>query len=193
MLHSTFQCGHEATRRDLAEIYSKRPGTAVARRDTRRDVHASDCLEAGSQISTDSEASLEVVVGTRGRTLGILVVAMIFVCGCGDLAVTDVQSLFVPTLQRSEIVGFIAGFGTTFAAVPDLITLFRRRSSAGVNPRMAGILAVFQVLWIYYGLLIRSRPVIAWNLLAVVINSLGVAAYLYVARREHTATPATHT
>jgi hypothetical protein len=51
---------------------------------------------------------------------------------------------------------------------------------------MAGILAVFQVLWIYYGLLIRSRPVIAWNLLAVMINSLGVAAYLYVARREGT-------
>ena len=132
-------------------------------------------------------------MGTRGRTLGILVVGMIFVCGCGDLAVTDVQSLFVPTFQRSEIVGFIAGFGTTFAAVPDLITLFRRRSTAGVNPRMAGILAVFQVLWIYYGLLIRSRPVIAWNLLAVVINSLGVAAYSYFAHREHAAKLATHT
>ena len=31
-------------------------------------------------------------------------------------------SLLVPSFHRSEIVGFIAGFGTTFAAIPDLVT-----------------------------------------------------------------------
>jgi hypothetical protein len=36
----------------------------------------------------------------------------------------------------------------------------------------------FQILWIYYGLLILSRPVIAWNTIAVVINLLTVGAYL---------------
>ena len=35
-----------------------------------------------------------------------------------------------------------------------------------------------------YGLLIASRPVIAWNMIAVVINLLSVAAYLRFARRE---------
>jgi len=42
----------------------------------------------------------------------------------------------------------------------------------------------FQIFWIYYGLLIASRPVIAWNMIAVVINLLSVAAYLRFARRE---------
>jgi MtN3 and saliva related transmembrane protein len=53
-----------------------------------------------------------------------------------------------------------------------------------MNPRMAAILATFQLTWIYYGLLIGSRPVIAWNLIAVVINSLSVAAHSHFARQE---------
>ena len=53
-----------------------------------------------------------------------------------------------------------------------------------MNPRMAGIMCVFQIGWIYYGLLIGSRPVIVWNMIAVVINSLSVAAYFRFARLE---------
>jgi MtN3 and saliva related transmembrane protein len=49
---------------------------------------------------------------------------------------------------------------------------------------MAGIMGVFQIAWIYYGLLIASRPVVAWNLLAVFINFLSVAAYLRFAGSE---------
>lgn len=104
--------------------------------------------------------------------------------GCSDLAVADPQSLLVPTFKRSEVIGFVAGFGTTFAALPDLFAMLRRRSGAGMNPRMAAILACFQVIWIYYGLLIGSRPVILWNVVAVAVNSLSVAAYVHFVRRE---------
>jgi uncharacterized protein with PQ loop repeat len=82
------------------------------------------------------------------------------------------------------VFGFVAGLGTTFAAVPDLVAMFRRRSSAGMNPRMAAITGAFQVLWVYYGLLILSRPVIAWNVIAVLINFLSVAEYIYFSRQE---------
>lgn len=78
----------------------------------------------------------------------------------------------------------MAGFGTTFAAVPDLIAMLRRRSSQDMNPRMAAIMGAFQILWIYYGLLIASRPVVLWNLIAVLTNFFCVGAYLYYARRE---------
>lgn len=87
-------------------------------------------------------------------------------------------------LHRAEVVGLIAGFGTSFAALPDLITMFRHRSSRGMNPSMAAIMAVFQFVWIYYGYLIDSWPVVAWNVVAIVINSLTVAAYLYFSRQE---------
>lgn len=53
-----------------------------------------------------------------------------------------------------------------------------------MNPRMAAITGVFQILWVYYGLLIVSRPVVAWNLIGVLINLLSVSAYLHFARKE---------
>ena len=117
-------------------------------------------------------------------TLGVLVLIAIMLSGCENLVVRDAASLLAPSLQRSEIFGFVAGAGTTFAALPDLISMLRRRSSHGMHPRMAGIMGVFQIAWIYYGLLIASRPVIAWNMLAVVINFLSVGAYLHFARLE---------
>lgn len=112
-------------------------------------------------------------------TLGVLLLSLLTLYGCEDLVIRDPSSLFIPRFQRSEIFGFVAGFGTTFAAVPDLVTMLKRRSSAEMNPRMAGIIGVFQIAWVYYGLLIASRPVILWNLMGIVINFVSVGAYLY--------------
>ena len=101
-----------------------------------------------------------------------------------DLVPHDSQSLLVPSMKRSEVLGLVAGFGTTFAALPDLIAMLRRRSSAGMNPRMAAIMGVFQILWVYYGLLIVSRPVVIWNVIAVLVNFISVGFYFYFVRRE---------
>ena len=114
----------------------------------------------------------------------VLWLSMIMLCGCEDLVVPDTSSLLVPRLQRSEFLGLVAGFGTTFAAVPDLLTMLKRRSSRGMKPTMAGIMGVFQIVWVYYGLLIDSRPVVLWNIVAVAINFLTVGAYLHFSRRE---------
>jgi len=117
-------------------------------------------------------------------TLAVLFLSLIPLFGCQSLVPHDTQSLLLPKFHRSEIVGILAGFGTTFAAVPDLVAMLRRRSSAGMNPRMTAIMGVFQVLWVYYGLLILSRPVVVWNVVAVLTNSLSVGAYLYFVSKE---------
>jgi MtN3 and saliva related transmembrane protein len=124
--------------------------------------------------------------------LGGLCIGIAALCGCEGLGVQDTQSLLVPSLQRSEVFGLVAGFGTTFAALPDLIAMLRRRSSAGMNPRMAAIMSVFQVLWVYYGLLILSRPVVVWNVIAVIVNVLSVGAYVYFVRKERALAPSTN-
>ena len=108
----------------------------------------------------------------------------IVLAGCGELVIHDPESLLFPGFQRSEVVGFVAGLGTTFAALPDLIAMLKRRSSKGMNPRMAAIMGAFQIVWVYYGLLIGSRPVILWNIIAVATNFFSVGAYFYFARRE---------
>ena len=104
--------------------------------------------------------------------------------GCGDLVPRDTSSLLSPTIHRSEVVGFLAGLGTTFAALPDLIGMLRRRSTRGMNPRMAAIMGAFQIMWIWYGLLLASRPIIVWNLVAVLVNSLSVVAYRHFLKKE---------
>src|SRR6516162_8945540 len=117
--------------------------------------------------------------------LAVILLSLIVLLGCHhELVPRDVPSLLDPNIKRSEILGFLAGFGTTFAAVPDLFAMLKRRSSAGMNPRMAKIMGVFQILWVYYGLLIASRPVILWNVVAVLINFLNVGAYRHFARKE---------
>jgi MtN3 and saliva related transmembrane protein len=120
----------------------------------------------------------------KSSWFAVLLLSLFALCGCQDLVPRDTSSLFIPRFQRSEIFGFVAGLGTTFAAVPDLVAMLRRRSSAGISPRMAAIMGVFQILWVYYGLLIASRPVIAWNVIAVLINFLSVGAYLHFVRKE---------
>jgi MtN3 and saliva related transmembrane protein len=114
----------------------------------------------------------------------VFFMSLVTLQGCQDLVPRDTPSLFIPRFSRSEILGFVAGFGTTFAALPDLVAMLRRRSSAGINARMAAIMGAFQILWVYYGLLIASRPVITWNVIAVFINFMSVGAYLYFVRKE---------
>jgi MtN3 and saliva related transmembrane protein len=118
------------------------------------------------------------------RMLAVLFLSLVALCGCAELVPRDAVSRLFSGFHRSDIVGFVAGLGTTFAAVPDLVAMFKRRSSAGMNPRMAAILGIFQILWIYYGLLVASLPVIAWNIVAVLINFLSVGAHRHFARRE---------
>lgn len=116
--------------------------------------------------------------------LGLLPLGVIVLQGCESLGIHDTESLLSPSLKRSEVVGFVAGLGTTFAALPDLLAMLKRRSSVGMNPRMAGIMCIFQVAWLYYGLLIASRPVVAWNAVGIVINAFMVGAYFHLVRRE---------
>ena len=125
------------------------------------------------------------MMGQSNRiALVVLFLSLITLYGCQDLVPLDTQSLFFPGLQRSGIFGFLAGLGTTFAAVPDLVSMLKRRSREGMYPMMAAIMGTFQIVWVYYGILIASRPVIVWNVVAVLTNFLTVGAYRYFGYKE---------
>ena len=64
--------------------------------------------------------------------------------GRSDAWNTDTSSLFILRFRLSEIFGFVADFGSTFTAVPDLAAMLKRRSSAGMNTRMAAIMGAIQ-------------------------------------------------
>ena len=50
-------------------------------------------------------------------TCAVLVMGAATLGGCAAMGV-DTTSLLAPRFQRSEIVGLVAGLGTTFAAAP---------------------------------------------------------------------------
>ena len=126
-------------------------------------------------------AWVAVLLGFAVGVIGLATLGHSFV---GPLKLRGLDELIASAFSLKEVVGFLAGFGTTFAAFPDLIAMLKRRSSQGMNPRMAGIMGAFQVLWIWYGVLIGSDAVIVWNLIAVVVNLLVVCSYLYFSRLE---------
>jgi uncharacterized protein with PQ loop repeat len=113
----------------------------------------------------------------------LIFVGLIPLVGCPHLVI-DTDRILKSDINLPEIVGILAGFGTTFAAFPDFLAMLKKRSSLGMNPRMGAIMGAFQILWVYYGLLIASRPVIIWNVIAVFINFLTVGAYAYFLRKE---------
>jgi len=115
-----------------------------------------------------------------------LLAILIALSGCEQLT-KNTKSILLPDFQRSDVFGFLAGLGTTFAVLPDLIAMLKRRSTKGMNPRMAAIIGCFQVLWIYYGILIVSRPVVLLNLIGVCINFFTVFAYRHFLRKERVA------
>jgi len=122
-----------------------------------------------------------VLLGSAVLVIGLAILGHYFV---NQLRLQAADVFIASAFSAKEIIGFLAGLGTTFAAFPDLIAMLKRRSSQGMNPRMAGIMGAFQVLWIWYGALIGSNAVIIWNIIAVVINLLVVCSYLYFASLE---------
>jgi uncharacterized protein with PQ loop repeat len=112
---------------------------------------------------------------------------MVFVLGHSLTVQATVPSLTQVNSGKPvwvEIIGLIAGFGTTFAALPDCIAMIKRRSTQGMNPRMSAITGTFQILWLIYGLLIQAPAVIFWNAIAIVTNAITVSAYVYFSRQE---------
>lgn len=63
----------------------------------------------------------------------------------------------------STVVGFLAGLLTTAANVPQVWKTYRSRSGEGLSFRMLVILASGLALWIVYGALSRSTPIIVAN------------------------------
>ncbi len=127
---------------------------------------------------------LPVLLVSAAAVIGLAMLGHSFV---EQLKLRAVDELITSAFSLKDVVGFLAGFGTTFAAFPDLIAMVKRRSSQGMSPRMAGIMCAFQFLWTWYGVLIASNPVIIWNTIAIMINLLVVCCYLYFSRLEQKA------
>ena len=63
----------------------------------------------------------------------------------------------------TNLIGLAAGFLTTICMLPQLHSIWRRKSAGDVSLAMFIVMGVGVVLWITYGIAIKSLPVIATN------------------------------
>ena len=69
-----------------------------------------------------------------------------------------------------DLTGFVAAFCTTIALVPQLVRVRRRRSAEDISLPMFVLFSLGVALWLIYGIALRSWPVIAANVVTLVLS-----------------------
>ena len=79
--------------------------------------------------------------------------------------------------------GYLAGALTTIAFVPQLTRTWRTRSAEDISFGMLLTFSIGVLLWLIYGLLIRSPPVILANIVTLILASAILALKIKWDRR----------
>lgn len=75
----------------------------------------------------------------------------------------------------TQAIGFLAGFFATAAFVPQVVRAWQTRSTRDLSLVTIIAFATGVSLWIAYGVLIHSLPIIIWNVVTLALN-LGILA-----------------
>lgn len=68
------------------------------------------------------------------------------------------------------VLGLAAGFLTTIGFVPQLVKGYRTKRMEDVSLVMPMLLSAGMALWLGYGIMIDSLPIIFWNIVALGLN-----------------------
>ena len=71
-----------------------------------------------------------------------------------------------------EFIGFIAAILTTVAFVPQAYKVWQKKSVSGMSLTMYLIFFCGVLLWLVYGLIINSLPMIIGNAVTIVLTSI---------------------
>ena len=71
-------------------------------------------------------------------------------------------------MEIIPIMGFIAGALTTYAFFPQLVKIYKTRKTQDLSFRMYLILSVGILIWLVYGFLIKSWPIIIANFISFI-------------------------
>ncbi|MDO8597369.1 MAG: SemiSWEET transporter [Sulfuricaulis sp.] len=72
----------------------------------------------------------------------------------------------------TSIIGFIAAILTTVAFVPQILKIWRARSAKDVSLGMYTVFTLGIVLWLAYGILIDSWPIILANCVTLLLTGV---------------------
>jgi len=76
-----------------------------------------------------------------------------------------------------SFLGFIAAFCTTVAFIPQAVKVYKSRHTKDISLGMFSLLNIGIVLWLWYGLIIKSYPIIISNAI-----TLAFALYILISK-----------
>ena len=82
-----------------------------------------------------------------------------------------------------DTVGFAAGILTTIAFVPQVWHSWKTRDLSGISLRMYSLFTLGVLLWLIYGIAVRSWPISIAN--AVTLVLAGVVLFLKMTHRDN--------
>ena len=73
-------------------------------------------------------------------------------------------------MEFIEILGLAAGVCTSAASIPQIVTTVQKRKAEQVSPLMFAVLLTGNALWVYYGFAKSDLPIIATNIISVILD-----------------------
>ncbi len=92
-------------------------------------------------------------------------------------------------LSLATLVGIVAGLCSTSSFVPQVLKAWREGDTEAISKRMYIVTVSAFSLWILYGVMIESWPIIAFNTASLILSGAILALKLRSSRRP-VATPA---
>lgn len=80
------------------------------------------------------------------------------------------------------LVGFIAGAVVTLSYIPQIVRVFRLKSSHEISLPFTALLLTGICLWLAYGIVKRDVPIILWNAVGAIQAALLLYAKLKYGR-----------
>ena len=70
----------------------------------------------------------------------------------------------------ADSIGMVAAVLTTIAYIPQVVKIYRTKSARDVSLRMFSLLATGVSLWLVYGIMMRSAPLIFANFVTLALS-----------------------
>lgn len=91
-------------------------------------------------------------------------------------------------ISIATLVGTIAGICSTSSFIPQVIKVWRENDTQAISKRMYVVTVTAFALWIVYGLMIGSLPIIAFNIASLVLSGTILVLKIRNRRRSPPAT-----
>jgi MtN3 and saliva related transmembrane protein len=89
------------------------------------------------------------------------------------------------TLQIIELVGYMAATFTTLAFVPQVWLTWKTRQTGGISLGMYAIFTSGVALWLIYGWMIQSWPIVIANILTLLLSLSILLMKFFFSRRSN--------